>query len=177
MPIVLRYRGSSEQYEQASFWEREVAGILSSLTPDSLTYDFGPGAGTPEKFEKSTFDPRRPFDIEWFYEDKLVAYVEVTSRPNLTFGYFPSLLLRDYKVEALPEFEAVFFVYVLVKDPREKFYWTHRDNARNYPKKTINTWIPELKRYEIQTNYEVGNEAWKPGLKELASSLSELIIT
>jgi len=179
--ITRFYRGDPEQYEQADYWEREAAWeILSSIPTDILmhiTFDFAPGAGTSEKFDKSPFNPNRPWDIEFFYDDKIFAYVEVVNRPTITFQRYPSQFIRDYKVEALPKIKkCVFFLYAFPKAAEsQRYHWTTREKAKVYPKRGRDTWIPELRKCEWQENYEVDTEAWECGIESLIKELLKIV--
>lgn len=184
--VVLRkiarfYRGHEQQYEQADYWEKKIAReILSSIPRETLlniTFDFAPGAGTSEKFGKSPFDPNRPWDIEFFYDGKIFTYVEVVSRPKITFQTYPSQLVRTYKVKALPHIEdGVFFLYAFPKAAEsQRYYWTTREKAKVYPKQGRDTWIPELQKTEWQENYEVGTEAWECGIESLVETMLGLL--
>lgn len=172
------FRGNKERYEKASLCERNIEREIMSLFPEEIIehvkFSFGPGAGSDEKLESSPFDINHPFDIEFFYDGKIFAYVEVAERYKITFDKYPTQFIQDYKVEALPEIsQPVFFVYVFSQSG--EYYWTTRTLAKTYPTDETRAWVKELGRYREQRNYEVAKKAWRSGLESLVKEMIKSI--
>jgi hypothetical protein len=139
-----------------------------------MAKDF-PGAGSGEKLESSPFNPDHPFDIEFFYDDEIFAYVEVAEWYKITFDKYPTQFIQDYKVEALPDAsQPVFFVYVFSKSG--EYYWTTRALAKTYPTEITRAWVPEQGGYREQRNYEVAKEAWRSGVPSLVEEMLKGIV-
>lgn len=151
-----------------------------SLFPEEMKehidFDFAPGASSGEKLASSPFDINHPWDIEFFYDGEIFAYVEVAERYSITFDKYPTQFIQDYKVEALPNAsQPVFFVYVFSQSG--EYYWTARALAKTYPTEITPAWVKELGRYRDQRNYEVAKEAWHSGVQSLVKEMLKGIVS
>jgi len=146
----------------------------------------GGGAGNPNMYKESPYDPEHPLDFEFFEGDKLVALIEISGSDkydDLTYP-FPAIPIRRYKIEAVEKLKnkvPTFYVFIfwmefkwlnkIIRIPKD--YWTTYEKARKCPKKVLRTNVTG--EGERQKNYMVPLADWTIDIDSLAKELSQLV--
>jgi len=166
---------AEEIMEGASRWEEFVRDKLLQGLENTDRIEFGPGAGIPEIFLKSPYDPEHPYDLELFSGSKLVAYIDVQHSPTYTYESSKFFLIQQYKIQATPKISApIFFVQALpLEKPEQLIYWINKRNVDlGDLRENMRTKVGGQIIY--QNNYVTQKNTWIRGLPTLIEELQRI---